>query len=240
MALTGNKDLDIKILNHLTDSDLISVCKVNKKASQLCNDQKFWLNRILTKFPYLTIDILNKYKKDRSWSDYYTKDLIKRIDNIFEAVEEGREDKVLIGLNKGINPNLKNKFYQTALYKAAQLGNFEMIKLLLDYGADPNIQSDTGSNALMSAARRNSPQIVKLLLEKGADVHQQTVGGGEVLWLTIIDNKDVNYDVVKYLLEYGAEVNTIDSVWRTPLNRAEDLGRDDIVELLKEYGAEDL
>jgi len=238
MALTGNKDLDSKILNQLTDSDLVSVCEVNKKAFQLCNDQTFWLSRILTKFPYLTLDILNKYKGDRSWSDYYTKDLIKRVYDIFKSVEEGREDKVLIALNKGVNPNLQNKFGQTALVKAAQVGNFEMIKLLLDYGADPNIQTHTGSNALITAAQRNYPKIVKLLLEKGADVQQQTSGGAQVLWLAIVENKNINYDVIKYLLEYGAEVNTIDREWKTPLNRAEEMGRGDIVELLKEYGGD--
>ena len=113
-----------------------------------------------------------------------------------------------------------------------------MIKLLLDYGADPNIQTHTGSNALITAAQRNYPKIVKLLLEKGADVQQQTSGGAQVLWLAIVENKNINYDVIKYLLEYGAEVNTIDREWKTPLNRAEEMGRGDIVELLKEYGGD--
>ena len=47
-------------------------------------------------------------------------------------------------------------------------------------------------------------------------------------------------DVIKYLLEYGAEVNTIDRQGKTPLTRAEEMGRDDIAKLLKEYGADEL
>ena len=49
--LSGIKDVDMIILNKLEDVDLIQACQVNKKADEICNDQAFWLNRILTKFP---------------------------------------------------------------------------------------------------------------------------------------------------------------------------------------------
>ncbi|GAH14293.1 unnamed protein product [marine sediment metagenome] len=58
MLLTGNKDVDFKILSELEDNDLIKMCNINKEAIQLCNNnQNFWLNRIITKFPYLSLDI---------------------------------------------------------------------------------------------------------------------------------------------------------------------------------------
>ena len=60
--LTGVKDLDFKILNKLEDQDLVSVCKTNKQANKLCDDQNFWLQRIMIKFPYLSLSILKKYK----------------------------------------------------------------------------------------------------------------------------------------------------------------------------------
>ena len=78
MLLTGNKDVDFKILGELDDKDLIKMCNINKEAMQLCNNnQNFWLNRILIKFPYLKLDVLNKYKNDRLWSEYYINDLRK-------------------------------------------------------------------------------------------------------------------------------------------------------------------
>ena len=73
--LTGVKDLDFKILGELEDKDLVSYCQTNKQADEICKDQGFWLNRILLKFPYLSWEILNKYKGDRSWSEYYINDL---------------------------------------------------------------------------------------------------------------------------------------------------------------------
>jgi len=42
MMLTGNKDVDRKILNELEDKDLVNVCQTNKQANLLCNDQVFW------------------------------------------------------------------------------------------------------------------------------------------------------------------------------------------------------
>jgi mannose-6-phosphate isomerase-like protein (cupin superfamily) len=69
--LTGNRDVDFLILGELSDDDLINICRVNKDAGKLCKNQRFWYNRIKIKFPYLTDDILNTYKKDRTWADYY-------------------------------------------------------------------------------------------------------------------------------------------------------------------------
>jgi len=58
--LTGDKNLDFKILNQLDDKSLVNYCTTDKKANQICNSQIFWMNRILTKFPYLDIRLLNK------------------------------------------------------------------------------------------------------------------------------------------------------------------------------------
>ena len=75
--LTGNKDIDRKILNKLEDKDLVRVCKVNKEANSLCNDQVFWMNRIFSRFPKIGGDVLKANKGNRSWSEYYIKDLRK-------------------------------------------------------------------------------------------------------------------------------------------------------------------
>ena len=59
--LTGVKDLDFKILNQLEDIDLVNVCKTNTVANKLCNDQGFWLQRIMIKYPYLDLNILKQF-----------------------------------------------------------------------------------------------------------------------------------------------------------------------------------
>ena len=96
MLLTGVRDLDMKILNELEDVDLVKMCQMNRAAKTICTDQNFWLNRILTKFPYLSLDILNKYKGDRTWSEYYIEDLRRSLLDLgrsaYQAMEEGRLD----------------------------------------------------------------------------------------------------------------------------------------------------
>jgi len=43
--LTGNKNVDIKILNELDDENLIKMCDINKEAMEFCNNnQNLWLN----------------------------------------------------------------------------------------------------------------------------------------------------------------------------------------------------
>ena len=49
-TLSGNKEADFLILNELSDYELGKVCKVNKYINSLCNDDIFWLNRIMFVF----------------------------------------------------------------------------------------------------------------------------------------------------------------------------------------------
>lgn len=66
--LSGIKDVNMKILEELDDPSLFSLCSVNKKAVDLCNNQLFWKKRFIEKYG------LNeaRYKpKERSWKNHY-------------------------------------------------------------------------------------------------------------------------------------------------------------------------
>ena len=119
--LTGIRDLDHIILNQLEDKDLVNICLVNKAAQKLCNDQTFWFNRILSRFPNIPPEVfvknrvdrswseyyIVKNRGDRSWSEYYIEDLrkINQKPNYYliEGSKQGREDHVMIALNEGSN-----------------------------------------------------------------------------------------------------------------------------------------
>src|SRR5665648_856485 len=110
--LTGNKNIDTKILNQLEDRDLVNVCQTNKLADQLCKDQTFWLNRILLK-SNIPIEILNKYKDGRTWSEYYIEDLSKITPvnanhTLLIESQYGRLDLVIMALNQGANIHFNN------------------------------------------------------------------------------------------------------------------------------------
>jgi ankyrin repeat protein len=80
----------------------------------------------------------------------------------------GDSESVLLLLNGGADPNLRNEAGATALMWS--LDDLEKTRLLLDHGADTYAQSDDGVNALTIAAGRfGSSAVVKLLIDRGAN-----------------------------------------------------------------------
>ena len=223
--LTGNKDVDLKILNNLEDKDLVNLCSVNRYSRRLCNDEYFWLNRILKKFPYLSLEMLKQYKKDRRWADYYIKDLRKvaeksliRDESILEkSSRDGRLDQVMVAINSGANPKNYQGVY--ALLLAANEGYLDIVKYLVENGA--NI-SEFKELALTEAINNNHLDIVKYLITLG-DSSQEILDNA--LYAAINAN---NLPIVKYLIQQGADIyNNNDFIMS-----AADKNHDEIVEYL--------
>lgn len=116
-----SNDLKQTLLLKLSDRELVNICKSSKIYRDYCNtNQKFWLNRILTKFPYIPLNILNRYKKDRTWSDYYIQDLIKIHQNdLKRSVRNHRFDHILISLDKGAI--FKEKYFQELISEELEI-----------------------------------------------------------------------------------------------------------------------
>ena len=71
--LTGIRDLDYMILNQLSDKDLYAVCQVNKEVNKLCNDDRYWQQRVKHVFE-LSNEDMNKYKNMMeidTWKEFY-------------------------------------------------------------------------------------------------------------------------------------------------------------------------
>ena len=69
-AFTGNKDIDLKIIQNLKDEDIPAICRVNKYVSKLCEDENFWLNRLLNKSK-IHIEDLKKIKGNLTYKKLY-------------------------------------------------------------------------------------------------------------------------------------------------------------------------
>ncbi len=88
---------------------------------------------------------------------------------------------------------------------------------------------------LARAASSGKLDVVKFLIEKkGADFIAVALTGITPLSLAAYYSK---WDVVKYLIEQGAEVNAADKYGRTVLHRAASYGQLDVVKFLIEQGA---
>ena len=116
----------------------------------------------------------------------------------------------------------------TPLMSAAANGNIELLKLLLKYGAKPDYPTSAGGTALMSASKHT--EIFKTLIKHGANIHGRDNYGRTVLiWAALHGTEEV----VALLCKMGADPKVEDKGGNTALTEAENKGRSNIVELLK-------
>lgn len=141
--------------------------------------------------------------------------------------------------------NVRDEFGATALHHAVGFENKEqraaIIGSLLKLGADPNARSNT-SSVFEDALGTSCPtEVFALLISKGLDVK-----GGESPGCTALHDaaRYARTDVVKLLLDAGADVNTQTPYGKTPLMSAassahhEDAGCIEMLRLLLAAGAD--
>jgi len=132
-------------------------------------------------------------------------------------------------LAAGIDPNSVISASGRTLLMAAQSG--PMIRLLLEHGADPGIRDNKGATALHHAvACPDALEIVPLLLEKGADIDATDDLGFTALISAVVNDKP---DLVRLMLDRGADPGIRTHEDQSALDWAQDLGIVDIVDLLE-------
>lgn len=188
------KDINYKILLELEDKDLVKFCQVNKKANKYCNDDTFWLNRILLKFPYIPIETLKNYKGEQSWAKYYIYDL-RKINESRDRLQlnissyNGRLDHVMILTQNGVRT-------PAATDNAAHTNQLSILKYLLSKGYKINPID------LITAVSRCHLDIVKYLVENGAGVNIDYMVGTPL---------EIAYEygcqnIADYLISQGAKI----------------------------------
>jgi ankyrin repeat protein len=115
--------------------------------------------------------------------------------------------------------------------------NLERVEALLATGVDVNAPNDNNLTPLQVAIGCENQEMVTLLLHKGADIH-----AGLVL-LRTIQMQMGDIQLVKILLEHGADVNEVDEYNVTPLMYAVasplyDNDTIELIELLLAHGAD--
>ena len=220
-SLTGNKNLDIDILNQLDDKDLVSFCKTSKYANQLCNDQILWQRRVISKFgDIIPLDIMKKYKGDAKWSDYYIELSTKMKSNInwlLRISSDGRLDLAILALNNGADIHTIHDY---ALRRASANGHLEVVKYLVSQGADIHAYDD---EAVTNASANGYLELVKYLVSQGADIHAK----GDYAF--ILSSVEGHLEVVKYLVSQGADIHASEA-----LKWARNKGHTEVVKYLEE------
>lgn len=72
-------------------------------------------------------------------------------------------------LQRGADPNIRNRQGLSPLQMATTLGFAEGVEALIESGANVNVGDQTGETPLIAAVHQRNTELVRLLLDKGAD-----------------------------------------------------------------------
>ena len=171
--------------------------------------------------------------------DIVTQDATMHQSPLFEASRHGHVEVCQVLLEHGADVNSKDEFDCTPLHFA---NGGEVARLLLKHGADTNALQSQGHTPLATLSILGRLGTVRVLLEHGVDANTRDFCDQTPLHHVcesyIYERKD-GTDFVRLLLRYGSYIHARDNGGRTPFMIATEGGRDDIMRLLLEYGAED-
>lgn len=181
---TGNKDIDRYILLNLTDREMINVCSVNKYARKEICDDKFFLLRIIKKFPSSL-----KYKKvNMRWKEYYV-----NIVKIREKLQKEYGFSFISGDPYLYEEILDMTSIEASLEKAAAHGLLDLLKFL-----ETQTSLTDFTYVLQEAIQNDQQEIINYLMDK-------PIRDYDTLLYTATKYK--NFPLMERLIQLGADIN---------------------------------
>ncbi|KHJ40044.1 ankyrin repeat protein [Trichuris suis] len=183
---------------------------------------------------------------------------------LFVAAQRGYRRLVKMLLAAGSDPNYSMPDGAHSLFVAVQNGHMSISKMLMQCGADVNKCRNDGTSPLWIACQMNHVALVKELIKHDADVNKAREDGATPLfkaahkgnfevveallecrpYLGLLKNGESplhaaclfgHLNVAKLLIRAGADVNLRNQNGETPLQLAEQLGYDSIINMLKRF-----
>lgn len=153
-------------------------------------------------------------------------------------------------LKHGADVSIQDDYGETPIHVASRIGmNEDIIKILVKAGADPNERNKNGQTPLMLSVERNNLKQAKIFIDLGVNIHDKDNEqissfmraidlGLDAVKLMVNKNniairdslgrtplhiaviKNANMEIINYLLDEGAELNTRDKDGNTSLHAA--------------------
>jgi ankyrin repeat protein len=152
------------------------------------------------------------------------------------AIEAAR-----ILIEAGADVNAKDNIRDTPFLYAGAEGRLEILRMALKAGADLKDTNRYGGTALIPACHHGHPETVRELLKTTIDIdHINRLGWTALLETILLSNGGpVHQDILKQLIDAGADVNLSDGERIRPLTHAKQRGFAAMVEILRAAGAKD-
>jgi len=149
---------------------------------------------------------------------------------LMRSAYDGELTKVEVLVAKGVSANLIGPEQRTPLLLAAYNGHTAVVEFLYGKGADIKAKDKEGQTALMYTCRRSFYETSAFLVKNGVEVNAQTWKRG--ISALMIAAAAGNTELVRLLLDNGADVDLKDIFGNTAQNWAEKKGHKSVVDLL--------
>ena len=157
------------------------------------------------------------------------------------AASEGHFEVARMLLERGADIHSQNDERLTPLQRASQgmrEGHRDIVRLLLDYGANCDARDNYRNTALHFAASAGNLDGARILLELGAEVDSQNNEGLTPLLRASQGMREGLRDLMRVLLDHGANRNARDNRGNTVLHLAASEGHLDAARMILELGVD--
>jgi ankyrin repeat protein len=139
-------------------------------------------------------------------------------------------------IRAGADLDIQDDMKDNPLLYAGAEGLLEILSLAIEAGADTRITNRYGGSALIPAAHHGHVEAVRMLLARSdVDVNHVNNPGWTALMEAVIlsDGGSRHQEIVRLLLDHGADTAIADKEGVTPLQHARNKGFKEIVRMLE-------
>jgi ankyrin repeat protein len=178
-----------------------------------------------------------------SGADINQKDQIYGYTPLLWACELNYTEMAKFCIAKGADITLRGENRATALILAAK-NSQELVELLLSEGADINARSKNGTGAMTNCVMgilsgRVPIELAELLLSRGAEIDEKNTSEYYEGYTPLFWAADENHEeLVRFLIDNGANVNARAANGSTPLSIAAEAGHETMMDILNSNGAQ--